>query len=55
MGDSTIDWFFMRPIMAGKTTHTEIIEYLSLCDILDFHEAMDITEEMDHHINKPRN
>jgi len=40
--------------MADKTTFTEIEEKLSLCDILDLHEALDIQEEINAHANRPR-
>lgn len=41
--------------MADKTSFTEIEEKLSLCDILDLHEALDIQEEMNAFMNRPRN
>ena len=40
--------------MADKTTYTEIEEKLSLCDLLDLHEALDIREEIDAYANRPR-
>lgn len=40
--------------MADKTTFTEIEDKLSLCDILDLHEALDIQEELNAIMNKPR-
>jgi hypothetical protein len=47
----------MRPILAKITTYTEIEERLSLCDLLDIHEAMDIKEEIEewnHEQSRPK-
>lgn len=52
MGKTNVDWFFMRLILSGKTNYTEIDERLSLCDVLDLHEALDIEEEIQDFLRK---
>lgn len=42
----------MRLIMSGKTNYTEIDNKLSLVDILDLHEALDIEEEIQAFLRK---
>lgn len=40
--------------MSGKTTYTEIDERLSLSDVMDFHEAIDIEEEIQDFLRKKK-
>jgi len=50
---SQVDWFIYRPILAKVTTFSEIDNCLSLCDLLDFHEALDIREEIEAKASRP--
>jgi hypothetical protein len=54
IGETNVDWFIYRPIMAGKATLHEVKTILTMVDMLDLHEALDIEEEINSFISKKK-
>jgi len=45
--DRGLNWWVWRPIIAGITTYTEVMEIHTLSTLIDAHSALDIKQEID--------
>lgn len=43
----SLDLYLWRPVLAGHFTHRDLNEWVTLSDLLDAHEVLDLKEAME--------